>query len=180
MQRYILTGTPGAGKTALLRALEARGYCVVEEAATDVIALEHARGVDEPWRDPGFVDKIVALQVARRARAAGPLQIHDRSTVCALVLARWLGFAPPPRLEAELARIAAEGTYERQVFFIRNLGRIENTAARRISYEDALAFEALHEEVYRELGFRLVEIAPAPVEARADAVEAYLRLLTGT
>jgi len=38
MKRYILTGTPGAGKTVLLRALELRGYVVIEESATDFIA----------------------------------------------------------------------------------------------------------------------------------------------
>lgn len=42
MPRYILTGTSGAGKTAILRQLELNGHVVVEEAATDVIALENA------------------------------------------------------------------------------------------------------------------------------------------
>ena len=36
MPSYILTGDAGAGKTAALRLLEASGYAVVEEAATDV------------------------------------------------------------------------------------------------------------------------------------------------
>jgi len=53
---YILTGAPGAGKTAILRLLEASGYPVAEEAATDVIALGNALGSAEPWHDPGFTD----------------------------------------------------------------------------------------------------------------------------
>ena len=44
MRRYILTGAPGSGKTSILRALGARGYSVVSEAATDVIADEQAHG----------------------------------------------------------------------------------------------------------------------------------------
>jgi predicted ATPase len=48
MPCYILTGAPGAGKTAVLRLLEVSGYRVVEEAATDVIALGHALGRAEP------------------------------------------------------------------------------------------------------------------------------------
>ena len=48
MKRYILTGAPGAGKTAILRHLELDGYGVVEEAATDIIALEQVQGVAEP------------------------------------------------------------------------------------------------------------------------------------
>ncbi|MEU0486543.1 AAA family ATPase [Streptosporangium sp. NPDC006013] len=52
MKRYILTGTPGAGKTAILRWLECDGHTVVEEAATDVIALHQARGEPKPWTKP--------------------------------------------------------------------------------------------------------------------------------
>jgi predicted ATPase len=69
MPGFVLTGTPGAGKTAILRALEREGHRVVEEAATDVIALEQALGWPEPERDPRFLEKIVGLQRARRWRA---------------------------------------------------------------------------------------------------------------
>lgn len=45
MRRYVLTGAPGAGKTALVDVLSERGYPVVAEAATDVILQRQARGV---------------------------------------------------------------------------------------------------------------------------------------
>jgi len=45
MKRFILTGAPGAGKTAVIRQLELDGFSVVEEAATDIIALEQSRSV---------------------------------------------------------------------------------------------------------------------------------------
>ena len=35
MRRFIITGAPGAGKTAIIRQLELDGFSVVEEAATD-------------------------------------------------------------------------------------------------------------------------------------------------
>ena len=66
--RHILTGTPGSGKTAILRELEWRGHHVVEEAATDVIALLQAQGVATPWEDPAFTDRVAALQQLRRRR----------------------------------------------------------------------------------------------------------------
>lgn len=49
MRRFVLTGAPGAGKTTLLRYLKERGYFVVEEAATDIIALEQQQGAQQPW-----------------------------------------------------------------------------------------------------------------------------------
>ena len=168
MHRYILTGAPGAGKTVLLRALERAGYAVVEEAATDVIALAQAQGVAEPWTDPGFIDAIVGLQKQREARAVGEVVFFDRSPVCALALARFLGHPVSPLLRAELARIA--GVYERRVFLVRGLGFVTPTAARRIGLEEALAFERVHEAVYAELGYELVSVAPGPVAERAAAL----------
>jgi predicted ATPase len=178
---YVLTGTPGAGKTAVLRLLEARGHRVVEEAATDVIALEQALGHDEPWAVPSFTDKIVTLQHQRQtalAGVAGPV-FFDRSPVCTLALSRYLGFGVSGLLAAELDRIAAQRVYAPAVFFVRNQGTIQSTAARRISYEDSLAFEQVHEDTYRELGFDLIEVPPAPLPDRAAVVEHAVRRLAG-
>ena len=52
MKRFVLTGTSWAGKTAIIRQLELDGFSVVEEAATDIIALAQARGIAEPWTHP--------------------------------------------------------------------------------------------------------------------------------
>src|SRR6266699_1019649 len=66
MKRYILTGTPGSGKTSILHELKSQGYSVVEEAATDVIALEHRHGNPEPHLQADFIDKIIRLQKQRQ------------------------------------------------------------------------------------------------------------------
>lgn len=170
MRRHILTGAPGAGKTVLLRALERAGHAVVEEAATDVIALAQAEGVAEPWTDPGFTDAIVALQRRREARAVGDPVFFDRSPVCTLALARFLGHPVSARLRSEADRISAEGVYERRVFLVRGLGFVTPTAARRISLEDALRFERAHEAAYAELGYDLISIEPDTPDRRAAAV----------
>lgn len=168
MARFILTGTPGAGKTTLLRLLAQRGHPVVEEAATDVIALEQAQGRAEPWADPEFIDLIVTLQ-KQRQMAAGP-GFFDRSPICTWALSQFLGFEPSSALRAEIDRIEAERIYERRVFFIQNLGFVTPTAARRISYEDALRFELAHSKAYRHFGYDLVLIPPGAPAARADQV----------
>ena len=180
LRRYVLTGAPGAGKTVLLRRLETLGFAVVEEAATDVIALEQARGVAEPWLGPGFTDAIADLQ-RRRLAAAGDrvgqvpgIQVYDRSPVCTLALARFQGRSRSAFLEAELARIEAEAAYQRQVLFVRGLGFVTHTEARRISLADARRFERIHEETYLEFGYELLDIAPAPVDERAERVRALL------
>lgn len=173
MPNYVLTGAPGAGKTAIIRQLELNGHRVVEEAATDVIALEQALGQPEPWASAAFIDKIIELQRRRQAAAAGPaggIVFFDRSPVCTLALGRWLGFAESPLLAAEVQRVVQSGSYARTVFFVRHVGFIEHTAARRISLADSLAFEEVHERTYSELGFRLVDVPPGPLADRVAVV----------
>jgi predicted ATPase len=171
MKRYILTGAPGAGKTALVRALEAEGHAVVEEAATDVIALAHAQGVAEPERNPGFIDTIVRLQRRRQMAAAawpGSVQVFDRSPICTYALSLFLGYPPSALLTEELDRIERERVYERRVLFVENLGFVTPTAARRISFAASLDFEAVHRQAYGELGYDLVSIPAATLAARLE------------
>ena len=173
MKRYVLTGAPGSGKTVVLRALEARGYIVAEEAATDVIALWQARGIAEPWMQPEFLEAIAGLQRQRQLELSNRdgTQFFDRSPICTVALARYLNRHVPAALSREVEHITGQGIYERNVFFIKNLGFIENTAARRISFEETLRFEKLHEETYKEYGYTLACIKHAPVEERVAEIE---------
>jgi predicted ATPase len=177
MPRYVLTGAPGAGKTAILRLLERAGYAVVEEAATDVIALEQALGRSHPEEWPEFLPAITALQRQRQERLAPAgcaTVLFDRSPVCTLALARFLRQPVPAELAAELDRITAGNVYEREVFFVRNQGFVAPTAARRISLDDSLAFERVHEQAYCERGFRLIEVAAGPLAERAGSISRVL------
>jgi len=178
MKSFIITGAPGAGKTAIVRQLELDGFGVVEEAATDVIAADQARGIAESWRDVAFVDAIVELQKARQVRAShlpDEVQFHDRSVVCTAALADYLGHSRSPLLTSELDRIKKNAIYENRVFFIKNLGFITPTDARRITFEETLRFETIHEEVYREFGFEIYPIEAGDLLTRVSAIKAAIR-----
>ena len=175
MKKFIITGAPGAGKTAIIRQLELDGFGVVEEAATDVIAAAQARGNAEPWKDPGFIDAIVELQKARQVRVShlpDQVQFHDRSVICTAALADYLGYPRSAVLTSELARVKKDAVFENRVFFIKNLGFITPTDARRITFEETLRFEKIHEETYREFGFELFPIEAADLLARVGAIKA--------
>ncbi|MCS7477695.1 AAA family ATPase [Umezawaea endophytica] len=171
MPKYVLTGTPGAGKTAVLRLLETRGHVVVEEAATDTIALDHALGHREPQHDNAFIDRIVTLQRSRERLAGASTAFFDRSPVCTLALSRYLGLTTSPLLAREVDRVLAERVYSTTVFLVRNQGFVQPTAARRIGFADSLDFERVHERTYRELGFELVEVPAGPLTERVALVE---------
>jgi len=175
MKRFILTGTPGSGKTAILRQLELEGFGVVEEAATAVIALQQAKGSGEPWKRPAFIDAVLALQALRRARLTDLVQFHDRSAFCTAALAEFLGYPPSAALTREIDLLKREAFYEKRVFFVQSLGFVTASAARRISLEDARRFETVHENTYRLHGFELIPISPGSVLDRVAAIRGVCR-----
>lgn len=178
MKRYILTGTPGSGKTSLLHELKSQGYSVVEEAATDVIALEHRRGNSEPWMQADFIDKIIRLQKQRQIEtvtSTDELQVYDRSPICTFALNRYLGYPPSACLLEEMERIERENIYQRQVFFLENLGFCQPTEARKISFEESLLFEKIHAEIYTSLGYDLIKLAPEALSERVHRIMKWIR-----
>ncbi|MGC5291014.1 AAA family ATPase [Micromonospora sp. DT231] len=179
-RRYVLTGAPGAGKTTMIQALHRRGHVTVREAATDLIAERQAQGYAEPWHDSDFVDAVAVLQHHRQvgADAPRPVQFYDRSPLCTLALARHLSRPVGPALTAEVDRITREHTYQRLVFLISPLGFIRRTAARQISYADALTFARLHQEVYEEHGYHLVDVPAGPVRNRLAVIEKHVSCAT--
>ncbi|MCO6004084.1 AAA family ATPase [Actinoallomurus purpureus] len=154
------------------------GYGVVEEAATAVIARAQARGEDEPWTRASFIDEIVALQRQRQSEAAttGSVQVFDRSPVCTHALATYLERPVSRALTAEIERITAEEIYERQVLFVRNLGFCEPTSARRISFQESLVFEKIHEQSYRAFGYELIDIPAGDLAHRVATVSSMISL----
>lgn len=158
--------------------MELDGFRVIEEAATDIIAALQARETMEPWTHPSFVDAIANLQRDRQIRAAcqrDEIQFYDRSPVCTAALAIYLGYSVSPVLAGELERIRNEAIYQNRVFFIRNLGFITPTEARRITFEETLRFEKIHEETYRDFGFELLFIEPGGLIERVSAIKAAIR-----
>jgi predicted ATPase len=117
IKRFILTGTPGSGKTSVILALKKLGYVVIPESATDVIAESQAKGDMRPWERPDFVDKIVLTQKSRQMNAGGEVQFYDRSPFCAYALGRYSShwhncdFTPSPILLDEIDRCLKAGIY---------------------------------------------------------------------
>ena len=95
--------------------------------------------------------------------------------MCTAALAVYLGHPVSPFLAGELERIKREAIYETRVFFIRNLGFVTPTEARRISFEETVHFEKIHEETYHDFGFDLISVEPGSVAERVSMIKAAIR-----
>jgi len=92
-----------------------------------------------------------------------------------VALAVYLGHPFSPFLASELEGVKNEAIYQNRVFFIRNLGFITPTEARRISFEDTVRFEKIHKETYRDFGFELVSVEPRSLVERVRIIKAGIR-----
>jgi len=109
-----------------------------------------------------------------RASVLAEVQFFDRSPLCTYALAVFLGFPISITLADEVERINEEQIYQKQVFFIENLGFCEPTAARKITFEDSLRFEKVHEETYNSFGYECIRVAPQRLSARMEQITRFV------
>lgn len=173
MDSYILlTGAMGAGKSTLARALEARGLPVVQEPARQILAEQRRfGGAGVPETDPKlFVELMLSRALyfhgAHRA-TPGPV-LFDRGVPDIIAYAELFGLDTAP-----YRRAAQAYRYAQIAFLAPDWPEIYATDdERKMPYDEARAFGARLRDIYTELGYALVELPKAPVEARAAFVMA--------
>lgn len=80
MQRIIITGGPGFGKTTILHHLQNKGFNTFDEVARIVIKEEMEIGSDVlPWKNlNAFSKKVLPLQIINHEKALEGLNFYDR------------------------------------------------------------------------------------------------------
>lgn len=173
---HIITGGPGAGKTAIVDALAARGLATVEEVARPIIRAQMAiGGTALHWGDRKlYAELMLSHAIADHERAAarkGPV-IFDRGIPDLIGYCRLSGLpAPDHFLEA-----ARRYRYAPIVFVAPPWRAIYvNDGERRQDFTEAVATCEAIAAACSEAGYDLAEIPKGPVEARADFVLARIR-----
>ncbi len=69
-----------------------------------------------------------------------------------------------------------DNVFQSRVLFLKNLGFITPTEARRISYDETVRFEQVHERTYRDLGFEIILIESGSVWDRVNEIKRLLSL----
>ena len=167
IQKYVLTGGPGSGKSSIILALEQQGEFVIREAAEDYIRFRQAQGQEEPWTEPDFQDKILDLQIQRESRIPSYAErvFIDRGQADGLAYAAE-GTKTYERIKAETSKTKYE-----QIFIIAHLDEIKKTAIRRENYEEAKKLEENLYRIYKELDYEPIRINSGPLEERVQDIK---------
>ena len=172
---YVITGAPGAGKTALLRELESRGYRCVPEVARQIIQEQVRDGGDAlPWANTARYAELMLTRSIGSYLAHAPsdgITFADRGIPDTLTYARVIELP-----ETIAMRRACENyRYNRRVFMAPAWQEIYHTdAERKQSWADAVRVHEILVRVYEELGYECLELPRASVKERADFVVANL------
>ncbi|NIM41940.1 MAG: AAA family ATPase [Hydrogenophaga sp.] len=169
MPCIVLTGGPGAGKTALIEHLSGIGQPTVEESARAIIAERLARGLSPRPAPLEFARAILDRDLEKYQRHCGAAHrvFFDRSAIEAIGMLHEASPLPPSELQALLDRYP----FHPLVFVLPPWQDIYTTDSERDqSFEQAVA---VHDRVvrwYTACGYRLHEVPHHPAAQRAAHV----------
>ena len=168
MTLFVLTGSPGSGKTTLIRALRKRVITCVDEPARRVIAEQRAiggRGTSE--QDSAlFVELMLDRAMAdyhRHAASDEPV-LFDRGLPDLITYAGHFG------LDTSEIEVACQTyRYHPVVLFAPAWQAIYKTDEERtMSFEATVEFGNVLENAYTTLGYQIETLPLASIETRVD------------
>lgn len=168
---HVVTGGPGSGKSSLIEALARRGIGVMPEAGRAIIRDQAMIGGSAlPWRDRAL---FAELMLAWELRSHGEAARLDRPVAMDRGVPDVLGYLtlcglPVPAHVAEAARLFR---YNRRVFLAPWWDAIYvQDDERRQDRREAEATGRVMAKTYARLGYDVVALPLAGIEARADFV----------
>lgn len=180
-KRIVISGGPGAGKTALLEELRRRGYACSDEVARRIIREQvEADGDALPWANRENYSRLMLARSVvawREDAAADGITFFDRGVPDTLGYVRLVELS---ELECEVAAMCMLFRYWRFVFLAPPWREIyENDQERRQDFDEAIRTYERMERTYRECGYEVVPIPLAPIAERAEFVLAEIAKRSG-
>ncbi len=173
----VITGGPGSGKTTLLKTLEEQGFRCSHEVARQIIQKQVATGGDAlPWADTlRYTELMLARSIAafRENTPSAEIVFMDRGIPDVACYARLIGLLP---FFDDLKTACQTYRYNEIVFLAPPWKEIYATdKERKQTYAEAVATYEMMAEVYREYGYRPIELPKTSSLQRAGFVQAAIQ-----
>ena len=169
-RRYIITGAPGTGKTAIINALMQKGYSCAEEISREIIAEQLSVGGDIlPWKNQiAFENHIAYLRKEQYLKSSGNENyFFDRSSIDCIAYLK----ANKLEITPEITEITKQSIFNKQVFITPIWEEIYiNDGERMEDIKAANNIEKSLIEIYKSLGYTLVKVPKLSVSERVNFI----------
>jgi len=169
-QRYVITGAPGTGKTAIINTLKERGYSCVDENSREIIAEQIINGGEVlPWKNQIAFENLISSKRAKQYASIPKDEIYffDRSTIDCIAYLK----ANNLETSAEILEVIKNCEFNSNVFYTPIWEEIyRNDSERKENIESAIAIEKSLLETYNFFGYTLVEIPKLTTGERVNFI----------
>ncbi len=176
MNRIVITGGPGFGKSSIVHELESRGYHVFHEISREIIEAQKLTGGEVvPWKDHHAFNEAVfkgRLSQYHAATDGSKLYFFDRAVPDSLAYL----LADEKIVPADFVEEARLCNYYHYVFITPPWEDIYRKDDQRWEgFEYAMKIHHNIEKYYAEMNYQLVEIPQLDVSERVDFILNYLK-----
>lgn len=167
---FILTGAMGAGKSAVLDRLRTRGHWCVDDPARQILKEQRSiGGSGVPETDAALFNQLMLSRAIylyqSNAQAHHPM-VFDRGIPDLIAYADLFGLNT-----AVYERAASTYTYNRIVLYFAGWREIYTPDdERKMDFEAATRFGETAAGIYRQLGYKTIEVPRVPLEDRIQIV----------
>ena len=170
VQRVVITGGPGFGKTSIIDELESRNYTCFHEVSRKIIKEQLNSGGDIlPWKDLSrFSDILFESRIKQFQQATtGDFVFFDRGIPDILAYMQKDNL----KISSDFVKKTIECKYFTTIFIVPPWQEIYRNDAERM--EDYTTAELLHEMIsatYMKLGYKIVVLPKVSVSERTDFI----------
>ena len=169
-QRYVITGAPGTGKTAIINELKERGYYCVDENSREIITEQIINGGEIlPWKNQIAFENLISSKRAKQYASIPKDEIYffDRSTIDCIAYLK----ANNLETSAEILEVIKNCAFNSNVFYTPIWEEIyTNDSERKESIESAITIEKFLLSTYQYFDYTLIEVPKLTIEKRVDFI----------
>lgn len=174
MQKFVITGAPGTGKTSIINHLKTKGYNCIDEISREIISEQIAiNGEVLPWKNlSAFSERVFTLRESQLLNSKNTLLFFDRGIVDVYAYMKGDSLGIPEYLEESIKK----NRYNTKVFYTPLWEEIYvNDKERKESIEQAQIIEDVLLSSYRFYNYQLIKVPKGSVEERANFILTHIK-----
>ena len=174
MQKFVITGAPGTGKTSIINYLKTKGYNCIDEISREIISEQIAiNGEALPWKNlSAFSERVFTLRGSQLLNSKNTLLFFDRGIVDVYAYMKVDSLGIPKYLEESINK----NRYNTKVFYTPIWEEIYlNDKERKESIKQARKIEKEILSSYTFYNYQLIKVPKGSVEERANFILAHIK-----